>query len=167
MNLIVCVDNNWGIGKDNKLLFNLPEDLNYFKLMTLHRVVVMGYNTLLSLPNSKPLKDRTNIVLAPEDVSRDDCIVVHNLKDLFKTLNNYDQDDIFIIGGGMFYNTMYPYCENAYVTKVDSDGGATVFFENLDNLPNWQKSMLFPVREDKGLTYQFLLYENSQPKKFE
>ena len=93
MKLIVAVDKNWGIGKSNGLLFSIPEDMNFFRKTTTGKVVCMGYNTLLSFPGSKPLKNRVNIVLAPDGVERDDCIIVHTLGELFKTLENYDTDD--------------------------------------------------------------------------
>ena len=59
---IVHVDKNWGIGKGNDMMFSLPLDMKFFRETTMGKVVCMGYNTLLSLPNSKPLKNRTNIV---------------------------------------------------------------------------------------------------------
>lgn len=163
MNLIVAVDNKWGIGKNNRLLFSIPLDMKYFKAMTTNKVVVMGYNTLLSFPQSKPLPNRTNVVLAPLDVTRDDLTVVHTLDDLFKQLSNYDDDDVFIIGGGMFYKTMLPYCKNAYVTQIFADGCAEVFFENLDNNPNWTKTLLDQIKEYNNLKFQFTLYENKNP----
>ncbi len=167
MKLIVAVDKNWGIGKSNGLLFSIPEDMNFFRKTTTGKVVCMGYNTLLSFPGSKPLKNRVNIVLAPDGVERDDCIIVHTLGKLFKTLENYDTDDVFVIGGGMFYRTMYPYCDEAYITKVEADGGATVFFDNLDKLPNWSYTALEEPVTSNGLKLTFTLYKNSEPKKFE
>ena len=106
-------------------------------------------------------------MLAPDGVERDDCIIVHSLAKLFKTLENYDTDDVFVIGGGMFYRTMYPYCDEAYITKVEADGGATVFFDNLDKLPNWSYTALCEPVTSNGLKLTFTLYKNSEPKKFE
>ena len=63
MNLIVAVDKNWAIGKDNKLLVSIPDDMKFFRETTSGKVVVMGRKTLESFPNGKPLKDRVNIVL--------------------------------------------------------------------------------------------------------
>lgn len=163
MNVIVAVDQNWGIGKNNGLLFSIPEDMKYFRLMTKNKVVCMGYNTLLSLPNGNPLKNRVNIVLAPDVVSRDDLTVVHDLPALFKELKKYDDDDIFVIGGGMFYKTLLPYCRNAYVTEVYKDGGATVFFDNLSKDGNWKRSILSDLKYDNDLSFRFTLYENSDP----
>lgn len=167
MNLIVAVDQNWGIGKQNGLLFSIPEDMKFFRSTTLNKVVCMGYNTLLSFPESKPLKNRVNVVLAPEGVERDDCLVVHDLKTLFDKLSAYDSEDIFVIGGGMFYKTMLPYCNNAYVTEVYANGDATVFFENLDKLSNWKKSYLSEVKNSGDLSFRFTLYQNSDVKIFE
>ncbi len=166
MNLIVAVDQNWGIGKLNGLLFSIPEDMKFFRSTTLNKVVCMGYNTLLSFPESKPLKNRVNVVLAPEGVERNDCIVVHDLKTLFDKLSGYDGEDIFVIGGGMFYKTMLPYCKNAYVTEVYANGEATVFFENLDKLSNWKKSYLSEVKNSGDLSFRFTLYQNSDVKIF-
>ena len=73
MNFIVAVSENYGIGKDGKMLFDLKKDLQYFKEKTLNKVVVMGSNTLKSFPGGKPLKNRTNVVLFPGGEKREDC----------------------------------------------------------------------------------------------
>lgn len=165
MKLIVAVDKNWGIGKQNGLLFSIPEDMKFFRQTTIDKVVCMGYNTLLSFPNG-PLKNRVNIVLAPEGVMRDDCIIVHSLKELSEKLKDFNTDDVFVIGGGMFYKTMYPYCKEAYITKVDADGGATVFFDNLDKLENWSFEIIKDGVQSNGYDLTFTLYKNSQPLEF-
>lgn len=165
MQTIVAVDKFWGIGKNNDLLFHLPEDLKYFKEKTLGKVIVMGGNTLLSLPDSKPLPNRTNIVLS-DVFTRDDCTVVATLPELFEELKKYNPEDIFIVGGAMFYRTMLPYCDKAYVTKVDADGGAQLFFENLDSLPDWElESRSEPVISN-GHTIRFTVYRNNNPLKY-
>ncbi|MBR2870198.1 MAG: dihydrofolate reductase [Clostridia bacterium] len=166
MKAIVAVDRKWGIGKKNDLLFSLPEDMKYFREKTAGKTVCMGYNTLLSFPNSKPLKNRVNIVLAPEGVTRDDCTVVYTLEQLSKELKKYNTEDVFVIGGAMFYRTMLPYCSEVLVTKVDADGGAEVFYENLDDLPNWSCVSEGEPIESNGLTIRFTIYKNSEIKEF-
>ena len=166
MKAIVAVDKKWGIGKKNDLLFSLPADMKYFREKTKGKVVCMGYNTLLSFPESKPLKNRINIVLAPEDVFRDDCIVVHTLQELSNELKKYNSDEVFVIGGAMFYRTMLPYCSEVLVTKVDADGGAEVFYENLDELPNWSCVDEGESQETNGLNIRFTVYKNSEIKEF-
>ncbi len=164
MKAIVAVDKNWGIGKNNDLLFSIPEDMKFFREKTKDKTVCMGYNTLLSFPGSKPLKNRVNIVLAPADVERDDCIVVHTLEELSKELKKYD--DAFVIGGAMFYKTMLPYCEEVYVTKVDADGDATVFYPNLDELDNFKEVYSSDKIETNGYTIRFTTYKNFDVKEF-
>ncbi|MBR5439853.1 MAG: dihydrofolate reductase [Clostridia bacterium] len=164
MKAIVAVDKKWGIGKQNDLLFNIPEDMKFFRQKTANKTVCMGYNTLLSFPNSKPLKNRVNIVLAPDGVERDDCIVVHTLEELSKELKKYD--DVFVIGGAMFYRTMLPYCEEIYVTKVDADGEATVFYPNLDENANFEMIFEGEELESNGLKIKFTTYKNNAVLEF-
>ncbi len=166
MKAIVAVDKNWGIGKKNDLLFSLPADMAYFREKTLNKVVVMGSNTLKSFPGGKPLKNRTNIVLFPGGEKRDDCIIVESLEELSATLKQFNADDVFIIGGAMFYKTMLPYCSEVLVTKVDADGGAEVFYENLDNLPNWSCESVSDPQETNGYTIRFTVYKNSKILEF-
>ncbi|MFW5779979.1 MAG: dihydrofolate reductase [Bacillota bacterium] len=165
MKTIVAVDKNWGIGKNNDLLFHLKEDMKFFKKMTLDKVIVMGSNTLFSFPGAKPLKKRTNIVLYPGGEKRDDCIVVESMDELFEKLKNYNSDDIFIVGGAMFYKTMLPYCDTAYITKVDADGEATHFFENLDKKTEWELEEQSKPIKDNGYTIRFTTYKNNSMKK--
>lgn len=166
MQIIVAVDQKWGIGKNNDLLFSLKEDMKYFREKTTGNVVCMGYNTLLSFPNSKPLKNRTNIVLAPVGVERDDLTVTHTLEELSLELSKYDTEKVFIVGGAMFYKTMLPYCEYAYITKVNADGGAQVFFENLDELENWELVSCGEDIKDGDYTINFCIYKNKNVIKF-
>lgn len=166
MNLIVAVDSFLGIGKGNKLLFTLPKDLEYFKQKTISKVVVMGHNTFKSLPNSRALKNRTNIVLSQSLEDGKDYTVVKNMEDLKTKLKEYDSDDIFIIGGEMLYSTMLDYCKNAYVTKVFANGCATHFFPDLDQKEYWSLVDNGELQEDNGQFIVFCQYENFNVKEF-
>ena len=166
MKAIVAVDRTWGIGKNNDLLFSLKQDMYYFRSKTLNKIVVMGSNTLKSFPGGKPLKNRINVVLYPGGEAREDCIVVQSLEELSVALKEYDTDDVFIIGGAMFYRTMLPYCDTVYVTKVDADGQASVFFENLDELPDWECVEEGEEREENGLRFRFTVYKNNKVSDF-
>ena len=165
MKAIVAVDRRWGIGRRNDLLFHLPDDMKYFRSRTLGKVVVMGSNTLLSFPGGKPLPNRTNIVLFPGG-SREDCAVAQSLEELRRLLSAYPPEDVYVIGGAMFYRTMLPYCATVYVTKVDADGEAEVFFENLDALAGWTCESISDPRENDGLTFRFCVYRNAAPEEF-
>ena len=166
MKTIVAVDNKWGIGKKNDLLFSIPEDMAFFRKTTMGKVCCMGYNTLLSFPGSKTLKNRTNIVLAPADVQSDDCTIVHSLEELFTELKKYDSNEIYVIGGAMFYKTMLPYCDEYLITKVDADGGAEVFYENLDKMENMECVYVSDPIETNGYTIRFTTYKNNDVKSF-
>lgn len=166
MKAIVAVDEKWGIGKKNGLLFDLPADMKFFRETTLGKTVVMGSNTLKSFPNGKPLKNRVNVVLFPGGEKRDDCVVVQDLGELSRELKKYPTDDVFIIGGAMFYKTMLPYCSEVLVTKVAADGGAEVFYENLDELPGWKCVYESEETETNGYRIKFTTYRNDAVKEF-
>lgn len=166
MNAVLHADKKWGIGKKNSLMFSLPKDMRFFRETTSGKVVCMGYNTLLSFPEGKPLKNRVNVVLCPEDVNRDDCVCVHSLEQLKSALSPYNADDVFVIGGATFYKTMLPYCERVYLTKVDFDGKADVFFENLDENDDFALESEGEPIDDNGYTIRFTVYKNLNVKKF-
>lgn len=155
---IVCVDENWAIGKNNGLLFHLKKDMQFFKEKTTMSIVVMGENTLLSLPGSKPLKDRINIVLCPDGKEYPGYVCFHNFDKLVAQLKALDCD-IYVIGGGMMYNSMLPYYDEVYVTKVQADGKGTVFFPNLDEDTNFELSERSENVEDNGYTINFCTYK--------
>ncbi len=159
MNLIVAVDENWGIGCENRLLYHLPLDMAFFKAKTEGKVVVMGKSTLLSLPFSRPLANRTNIVLS-KTIDRSDCIVCDSLKKLFHMLSNYPSKDIFIIGGEKVYQTLLPYCEVAYITKIKAISKATHFFPNIDLERNWEKVEQSELMTSNSMELYFCKYKN-------
>ena len=166
MQAILHCDRNWGIGKRNDLMFRLPADMKFFRRNTTGKVVVMGSNTLLSFPGGKPLKDRTNIVLWPggdaKRADQDGFTMVQSLPELFTEISRYPAEDVFVIGGAMMYHTLLPYCSKVLLTKVDADGGAEVFFDNLDKLDNWKMTYESEPQEDNGYTIRFTTYENSR-----
>jgi Dihydrofolate reductase len=159
MNLIAAVDQNWGIGIENKLLFQLPLDLEFFKSKTIGKVIVMGKNTLLSLPGANPLPNRVNIVLS-KTIQREDCLVCHSLEDLFATLSNYKPEDVFVMGGEQLYNEMLPYCEKAYLTKIKALKKATHFFPNLDLNHDWVMVKQSEKASSNGVDLCFCEYRN-------
>ena len=139
MNLIVAVDRNWAIGKDNKLLVSIPDDMKFFRETTSGKVVVMGRKTLESFPNGKPLKNRVNIVLTRDNNYQvKDAIVVYSKEELNAELTKYNSDDIFIIGGESIYRMMLDECDRAFVTYVDYAYDADTYFPNLDDNSKWK-----------------------------
>ena len=110
MRSIVAVDEKWGIGKNNGLLFDIKADMRHFVEHTRGKIVVMGANTLRSLPGGMPLKNRINIVLNPEgcdaDAEEKGYILVRSLDELLHTVACYDSDNVYVIGGAMMYRTL-------------------------------------------------------------
>ena len=130
---LVAIDNNWAIGKDNDLLFKLPNDMRAFKAATLNKIVVCGRKTLESFPNGKPLKNRSTICLCSKENNRDDCYCVNDVEELIKLIKELSKtQDIFIIGGAQIYKKLLYVCDEIIVTKVNADGNGTVFFPDLD-----------------------------------
>ena len=158
MKAIVAVSRNYGIGNDNSLLFHIPEDLKFFKAMTLNKVVVMGRKTLESLPGGKPLKDRTTVVLSSSK-SIDGAITASSKDDLFDILSKYNTDDIMICGGEQIYNLLLPLCDTSYVTKIDKEACADKFFPNLDLLPEWKLIEESDEKEHNGIKFKFTTYK--------
>lgn len=165
MKAILHADKEWGIGKNNDLMFSIPLDMKFFRETTINKVVVMGNNTLKSFPNGNPLKNRINIVLSRTQ-SRGDCIVVKSIEELFVELKKYDSNDIFVIGGASIYKMLLPYCSEVLVTKVDAIGGADTFFENLDNNKNFELIFESEPVETNGYTIKFTTYKNSNVKEY-
>ena len=138
MNIIVAVDKNWAIGKDNKLLVSIPADMKMFRQETTGKVVVMGRKTLESFPNGLPLKNRTNIVLTGnKDYNVKDAIIVHTVEELLEEIKKYPSEEVYCIGGDSVYKQLLPYCDTAHVTKIDFAYEADSYFPNLDEMPEW------------------------------
>ena len=160
MNLIVAVDKNWAIGKDNKLLVSIPQDMKFFRETTMDKVVVMGRKTLESFPGGQPLKKRTNIVLTRDkNYKVKDVIVVHGVEELLEELKNYDEKEIYVIGGESIYRALLPYCKVAHVTKIDHAYEADTYFPNLDEMEDWEVTGVSEEQTYFDLEYEFVRYE--------
>lgn len=160
MNLIVAVDKNWGIGKDNKLLVSIPSDMKFFRQETMGKVVVMGRKTLESFPNGLPLKNRTNVVLTSDrSYQAKGAILVHDVEELMEELKKYEQEEIYVIGGGSIYKQLLPYCNVAHVTKIDFGFEADTYFPNLDEDPEWEVTASSEEQTYFDLEYTFVKYE--------
>ena len=154
MNLIVAVSENNGIGLNGSLLCHLPEDLKYFKETTLNKKVLMGYNTLVSLPGSKPLPNRENFVLTRKDITIPGATVVHSIAEALEKCG----DDCFVMGGDSVYSQLLPYCRYAYVTHIQKSFEADSFFPELGD--NWKLVQESSLKEHKGIKFSFRVYKN-------
>ena len=159
---IVAVDENWGIGKEGKLLFHIPEDLKFFMKMTRESAVIMGRKTWDSLP-VKPLRDRLNIVVTSgEKGIRNNALFVGLAEAMSILINGSDTDDYLVIGGETIYTELLPFCEIIYVTKIFSDGQADRFFPDIEKDDRWMFWDSTSKGEYEGVKYQFFEYRRNK-----
>ncbi len=160
--MIAAVDNNWAIGKDNKLLISIPADMKFFRQETTGHVIVMGRKTLESFPQGRPLPNRRNIVLSSNPSYQvKDAEVVHSVEELKELLKDVDTDEVFVIGGQSIYTLLEPLCDTAYITKIDYSYEADAFFPNLDENPAWT---LYEEGEEEtcfDIIYHFDIYKRN------
>ncbi len=163
MDLIVAVDEKWGIGKDGQLLVRLSEDMKRFRKMTVGNVVIMGRKTVQTFPQQRPLPQRRNIIMTHNtQYVCPGAEVCHNIQEVLRKVEKERKKQIFVIGGGTIYKQFLPYCERAYVTKIYQTFVADTYFKNLDEDYHWKLVAQEPLQEEKGIGYAFLTYENQQ-----
>jgi len=161
MNMILSADLNWGIGYKNELLFHFKADMRYFKEKTINNTVIMGYNTLVSLPNSQPLVNRRNIVLAPEGTEIGGVEIANSIEQALALVKNTPPEQVFIIGGESVYKQFLPLATKIYVTRFYAAKTADTYFTNLDNLKDWQKVKQSEPQSENGVDFSFDVYEKS------
>ena len=156
MNVIAAVDQNWAIGKDGDQLCYLSADLKRFQALTTGHAVILGRKTLSTFPGGRPLKNRRNLILsrnaafAPEGAE-----VFSGMEDLLKAA----PPDAFVIGGESVYKALLPYCDKAYITKIDRAWPADAFFPDLDADPAWQVTEEGEWQDHEGLAFCYVTYE--------
>lgn len=160
MNCIVAVDAHWGIGKDNELLISIPEDMKYFRRVTAGKILIYGRKTLESFPGQKPLPKRRNIVITRNAAyGGNGAEVVHSVEEAVQACADEDPADVFVIGGGNIYRQMLPYCDRAYVTRIDSTFDADTFFPDLSADPDWEVESESETKIHEGIPYRFVIYK--------
>lgn len=147
MNLIVIVDQNWGIGYEGDQMVYLKPDLKRFQQLTSGHAIILGRKTLATFPGGKPLKNRRNMILSTNpDFKVEGAEVFHSLEELLRVA----PEDSFVIGGASIYRQFLPYCDQAYITRVEKTYPADCYFPNLDQDAHWC------MEEEEGP----LVYEN-------
>lgn len=154
MKCIVAVDNHWGIGFKNKLLVSIPADMRFFRTETAGKTVIMGRTTLESFPGGMPLKNRRNIVITRDpNYHVPGAEIVHSVEDAIDAALKDPDENVYVIGGASIYRQLLPYCDTAYVTKIDYRYDADTFFPDLDSDPMWEC-----VEESEEQTYYDIVY---------
>lgn len=162
MKAIVNADINWAIGMGDSLINHIPADMKFFKEKTTGNVVVMGRSTFLTFPGQKALPNRVNIVLTTDkNWSVPDVITCHSTDELFEQLKRYDTNTVFVIGGSSVYEQLLPYCDTAFVTKVNSSKPADKFFPNLDKMSDWKIIYEGDEQEHKDVKFRFVTYKKN------
>lgn len=163
MDLVVNVTENWGIGKDGKLLVSISADLKRFRQLTTGKTVILGRKTLSTFPGGRPLKNRTNLILSHSGVTVEGAEVLPDLEALLARLKDCDLEQVSVIGGASVYRALLPYCSRAYITKTLLSPEADTFFPDLDAMDNWSVAETGPVLEENGVRFQYIDYVNSSP----
>ena len=164
MNCIVNVDNCWGIGKNDQLLFAISADLKRFRTLTTGKTVILGRKTLGTFPGGKPLKNRRNIILSREEgLQIEGAEVYADIPAMLDALRALPDEEVCVIGGASVYEALLPYCTRAQITKTLADGDADRFFPNLDKLSNWYVEASSEILEENGIRFQYIDYRNDAP----
>jgi dihydrofolate reductase len=152
--IISIIAKNRAIGFQNKLLYDIPEDMKHFKDTTTGHVVIMGENTFHSM-NDRPLPNRVNIILTKnENFSAENCLVAHSIEESVELAKAQNKGEIFFIGGGMIYTQALPIADKLYLTIVDDEPAqADTFFPDYSEFKNIIKK---EDKESNSYNYSFV-----------
>ena len=161
ISIIVAIAENNAIGKNNELLCNLPDDLKRFKQITTGHTVIMGRRTFLSLPKGA-LPNRRNIVIsdAPGEVFTN-CTMVSSIGDALDAC--IDNEESFIIGGGMVYKQFMPHARKLYITRLHKHFDGDTFFPeiNFDEWDELERTKL-PADDKNDFSYSYIVYQRKK-----
>ena len=155
ISIIACVGKNLELGKNNHLIWHLPNDLKYFKKVTSGKTVVMGRKTFDSLPGVLP--KRRNIVLQTKNKKiQGDVEIFNNIPSVLEETKN--EDEVFIIGGASIYKQFLDYADKLYLTEVEEEcKDADVYFPEFDK--NLYEKEIIGNNCDNYIKYNFVLYK--------
>ena len=150
--LIVAIDAARGIGKNNDLMWHLPNDMKFFKEKTQNQIVVMGRKNYDSIPEKfRPLPNRLNVVLTRNrDFQAPGCHVFTSLKECMEFFKEEKERTLFIIGGGEIYKMALEsnILDEMYITYIQKEYGADTFFPNVE-LSDWSEDLIFEQTQDE------------------
>ena len=155
--IIVAIDQNNAIGRNNELLCYLPDDLKHFKSVTMEKPIVMGRLTYFSLPH-RPLPKRRNIILTSQVTLDEQGVeLAHSTEDLLRLLTH--ENEAFIIGGGKVYEQFMPLADKLYITHIEHlFEAADTFFPKIDK-NTWKKISEERHEIDEKHAYAFTFVE--------
>lgn len=155
LSLIAAIGENNELGKDNKLIWYLKEDLKFFKENTMHKSIIMGRNTFESLP--KLLIGRKHIVLTKKNIDvPKEVSLYHDYGDIKKHIKD-SSEEFFVIGGSQIYSLFINDVDKMLITEIkEKDENADVYFPNFDK-DEWSREVLCS-HEDNGVKYNHVKY---------
>ena len=157
ISLILAMDRNRVIGKNNRMPWRLPADLAYFKNITLGSTVVMGRKTFESI--GKPLKGRKNIILTRDkEYIQEGCQIVNSIEEALEEIKK--KEETFIIGGAEIYSMFLPFAKKLYITYIDHEFQGDTYFPEIDD-EEWKVISRTPgeKNEENPYSYYFEVYE--------
>lgn len=156
--IIVAMDLEKGIGKNNDLMWHLPADMKFFKETTTGHIVVMGRKNWDSIPSRfRPLVNRENVVLTRnKNFKMDNCVVLHDLNEVWKKYKDEEKRTVFIIGGGEIYRQAMEsnFVTEMYITHVNKMYNAETFFPEFD-LRKWKVQVIQMHEKDTKHEVEF------------
>jgi len=159
VSLIVAMDLERGIGKNNDLMWHLPADMKFFRETTAGHIVIMGRKNYESIPEKfRPLPNRENVVLSRNaDFNAEGCLVFHSLQDCLEHYQNETARTVFIIGGGQIYKEALEsnVVDEMYITEVNHTFDADTFFPEVKS--NWKQEIVIEHEEDEKNPYAFVV----------
>lgn len=152
--LIAAIAKNNAIGKDNKLLWHLPDDFKHFKAQTTGHYIIMGRKTFETFP--KPLPNRTHIIITNQKdyVVPENCYIVNSVADALHLCKEHQQQKVYVIGGGQIYEQMMNVATRLEITHVDVTPDADAFFPQIDP-EKWQPVSVVTHAIDEKHLYAF------------
>lgn len=164
ISLIVAHSSNRVIGIDGQLPWHIPDDLKYFKAITIGKPIIMGRKTFDSI--GKPLPGRLNIIITKNtDLLIEECVVVNNLEAAISEAKNYfktqetEQEEIFIIGGAQIFKQSMEFVNKIYITEVHADYAGDVFFDELSDNDWIEVSRDLHDSENDKIPFSFVTYK--------
>ena len=145
LKFIACVDKNFGLGYKGELLFKIPEDLKNFRKLTFDNTIIYGRKTLQTFPEQKPLAGRRNIIFSRTLKNLAGAEIVGSVAELFDKISPAEKN--FVIGGGEIFSELLPYAEEIFLTVVDCEKPADVFFPK--NFLDWQQNYALSISHYK------------------
>ena len=158
ISLIAAIGKNNELGKDNKLIWNIPGDLKFFKEITMNHTIVMGYHTYESI--GKVLPNRKNIILTSKDIEIENAYVYHNIDDMLNSQLK-DNEELFIIGGSSLYNYFYSLADKMYLTLIDDECVYADSYFPIINNSDWKIEIL-DENEENNIKYKHVLYRRKK-----